>query len=496
MRRLLLIGLVASVFAVWDAPAALGCSCAIQDPSIMLEESDAAFIGTLTEAPERPAGPAEMSAVWVFGADEWVKGDLGPTVGVQSGFGGGDCGFEIGVGEQIGVFLHNDGGHPSGGLCSTVTPEGMRAADRPLVFDGSGPPVFLVSGQSGRTRLATYDSAGRMIAAVGDERTSWTVSVCPGNETVVEVVEGSAIVRRVSDLSEVRSTSPPPHVELADVWCLSETGDTLMGLLIDWDAERGWVADLDDPTTEIVSGPADAMGQAAVAGSTLAVPTHGPNDTLTLVDLETGDRSELVGGADVYRADFSPDGSRLLVARTVHHDGGWELGIAVHDTEDGRLVTELGPLPDSEPYGWLGNSEVLVGHYDDPDGAPSTVAIELETGTARPVVAPGFEHLKLEHGTVSVHEGVLWFTSLDGESRRLMGLPSAHHRLAAVLDTDITPQPVGTTTTTIEAPVTGPPEAAPEPGAGPGPIVIVTIVTAASAVVAAALVARGRRRRD
>ena len=501
MRRLVVIGILASVFAVWEAAPALGCSCAAEDPSAMFENSDAAFIGTLAEAPEFE--PNQTTAVWIFEVDQWVKGDLGATVGVHSGFGGGDCGFEVGVGEEIGVFLYNDQGRPSGGLCSTTTPDAMRAAGEPLVFDGSGPPAFLLWGQSGRTRLVTLDTSGGMLAASGDDRFSWTVSVCPEGGTVVEVVEGDVIVRRLADLSQKASFTPPGAAELSNLWCLEPDGKRLLGLFVDWEDERGWVADLGEPGREMVSGPAESLGQAVVSGSVLAYQPGGAMEPVTLVDLASGARIDLGGGGDVYRVMFSPSGDLLFVARTVHHGGGWDLHYTIHRADDGLVVNRLGPIPNAEPYGWLGEDELVIAAYDDPEGAASTQALDVEAGTGRPLTAPGFGHVAVEGGVVSIHEGGLWFTAEDGAGVQLASLPSEAHQLTTVLDTGVAPAPAESSTTTTAPTTTVPagaepsgntPAAAPTPAPGPatGAVAVTAAVGLTMALTAVILLRRRR----
>ena len=207
MRRLLAAVAIASLFVVVGlAGEAEACSCALADPASQLEESQAAFVGKLLERPDQATPPDGFSAIWVFEVEEWVKGDLGDLVGVHSGLGGGDCGFEMNAGDRAGVFLYNDNGRPSSGLCSVTTPEAMVAATRPLVFNGTGSPVFLVAADTGRTRLATLDAQGRLLDAVADDRFGWSVSVCPEEQLIVDVVEGEVTVRGL-DLEPVRTVA-------------------------------------------------------------------------------------------------------------------------------------------------------------------------------------------------------------------------------------------------------------------------------------------------
>ena len=466
MRRLLVLALSATfVFAFESAPAQ-GCSCALQDPAAMLETSDAAFVGTLSEAPETTGVAIDVPVVWVFDVEEWVKGDLGDTVGVHSGLGGGDCGFELQVGDQIGVFLYNEDGRPTSGLCSTTTPDGMRLAGQPLVFDGSGPPVFVLAGASGRTRLVTLDAEGRLLAAAGDQGFSFTASVCPGGDAVVEVVDGEAVVHRTSDL-EVVAVLPggAGEVELSQAWCVDPAGDTVIGVLVDWARNTARVADLADPSAELASGPAEGLGQAVVSGATMAFQDRAGRGPITILDLASGDQIEVPGYADVSRLAFSPDGTRLLVARTVQRAQGWDLGITVLDTADGSVLTEIGPLAEAEAYGWVGDGAVAVGAYDAQGNGPFLSRVELASGDTSALSAPGYEFTAVDGGIVSVDQGTIWFTPDGGEPTRLTGLPSEAHRIAAVLDTPAAPDV--TAATTPPPSTTAPPVPATVPTAAP-----------------------------
>ena len=153
LARLFLVVLLAGGVVVSAGEAALACSCAVGDPASRLAESDAAFVGRLISSAEPvPDSEGNISTAdpvaWVFEVEEAVKGDLETPLTVMSPWSGASCGFEVRIGERIGVLLREDGGWRSG-LCSQLDADVLLRAAAPLptpscrgmrVFPGESAP--------------------------------------------------------------------------------------------------------------------------------------------------------------------------------------------------------------------------------------------------------------------------------------------------------------------------------------------------------------------
>ena len=147
--RLFLVVLLAGGVVVSAGEAALACSCAVGDPVSRLAESDAAFVGRLISSAEPvPDSKGNISTVdpvaWMFEVEEAVKGDLETPLTVMSPWSGASCGFEVRIGEWIGVLLREDGGWRSG-LCSQLDADVLLRAAAPLPTPTSDGPAAVAS---------------------------------------------------------------------------------------------------------------------------------------------------------------------------------------------------------------------------------------------------------------------------------------------------------------------------------------------------------------
>lgn len=490
---------VAMVFAsllVMAGPGgrAQACSCAMPDPASMLEDSAGAFVGTLVERPTEPTSPDGFTGIWVFEVEEWVKGDLGPMVGVHSALDGGACGFEMAEGERAGIFLYNDNGRPSSGLCSVTSPEALLAATRPLIFDGAGPPVFLIAADTGRTRLATLDAAGRLLSAVGDDRFGWSVSVCPGRARLVDVTEGEVTLRAVDDLTAVEVIPPPATGRAEQAWCLDEQGSQILAQVWSVDGTASRFELLGDG--RVVYDGEPAMFDAA--GGRLVVSTG--TGAIEVIDILNGASLGLAPGPEPGRLDLSEDGTRLLVSRAEFPpQGGYVTVARIHDTDTGEVEFDTGPLPDVEVYGWLDEHRLIAAHYPAEADLPTTLVIDIATGEIARTVAPEWPTAAVGDGIVSVGEGRLYVTEPGSDPIELAMLPTPGHRLVAVIDdqaqieapTTTEPPSTGTTTppTTAVAP-----EAAPRAEPQFPTAVVLAALTGVTAILAAGWSAIRRRR--
>lgn len=117
-RSVLLLAAVVALLSLAPRPA-LGCSCMEPiDPGALLDQSAAAFVGTMVDKKQSD----EFNAVYLFEVSQWVKSDLGPTVDVTSGMDSAGCGWETPTGEEMGILLYSDGTTLNSGLCSMLDP--------------------------------------------------------------------------------------------------------------------------------------------------------------------------------------------------------------------------------------------------------------------------------------------------------------------------------------------------------------------------------------
>lgn len=139
-RKMVVAGALALTFLPFLPSTARACSCAAPtDLAAFVGEADAAFVGTLVDRRDTP----DFQAIYVFEVEEWVKGDVGEVIEVQSGQGGGDCGFEFWDPDQrIGALLYHDGGELHGGMCSQVEPAELIDVSFEDGFVHSTPPLI------------------------------------------------------------------------------------------------------------------------------------------------------------------------------------------------------------------------------------------------------------------------------------------------------------------------------------------------------------------
>ena len=128
--------------------AAVACSCAGPPPALgaAVARADGAFVGTLTEIGDpEGSGPVISSGRTVlnrFAVEAVAKGDIGPTVVVESAASGASCGLELAVGQRAGIIASRRDGRWSSSLCSKVDADAL-ASLAVLPRTGSGGPTAL-----------------------------------------------------------------------------------------------------------------------------------------------------------------------------------------------------------------------------------------------------------------------------------------------------------------------------------------------------------------
>jgi hypothetical protein len=122
-RRLILVAAALALVALVASPgraAACLCGSTSADPPI---QGDVAFIGVVAakDTPLPFGTPGHYGIAYTFAVEEVLKGDPAPFTVVYSGYGGGDCGIPMAVGERWRIEAYRWEGNLSVGICSGTT---------------------------------------------------------------------------------------------------------------------------------------------------------------------------------------------------------------------------------------------------------------------------------------------------------------------------------------------------------------------------------------
>lgn len=469
MKRLLVVGLIASVLVVTRAGEASACSCVALQPATALEEFDGAFVGTIVDRPLLQM-PFTEDAPFTFEVETWVKGDLGTELVVYAPNQGSACGFEAPVGERVGVLINVEDGKARGNLCTTVDADLLLAGDQPLDVDGTGPPVFLVAGYDGPGRLMLLDASGGLLAAIGGSGESLNgLALCPGAEFLVEMMTDQLIVRSVADLAEIRRVDLdglPYEVGVPKIWCRDETGDTLWVSADEWTEDGGTVfrlLDASDLSRSIIEG---AYGWLDVGGG-FAVAGEGPTaKQIWRIDLSSGDRS-LLHEIPMEPGDSEPSGwgwidpagERVMITQWRYRDdSGGNTTFFLYELAAGGLVWQSEILATADGLGWVDDTTFVAHSYPDMNSdVVDNLLINTDNfGITHLPQLPGWSTLRVGDHLTGVANARLEVMPFDGGDPALLRLlPSESHHLAAVLDQQAVVTPTTRPETTI-TPGTGP----------------------------------------
>ncbi|HEX5671226.1 MAG TPA: hypothetical protein VFY46_00735 [Acidimicrobiia bacterium] len=469
LKRLVAIGLVACVLVVTRAGEASACSCASLQPADALADFDAAFVGTLVASPSPMGG--DQRSPYTFAVEKWVKGDLGTEVVVFAPGQGGACGFEAPVGERVGVFVTIEGETPTGSLCTMVDPDLLLAGDLPFELDGTGPPLFLVAGYSGRARLMLLDAEGGLLTMIGDEGENLHgLTTCPGSALFVEMVNDQLVVRSTADLSEIRRVDLqglPFEVGVPRIWCRDPAAASLWVATDEWTEENGTVyrvvdADiLDVPILEGEFGWVDLGADYAVAGigptaeTILRIDLASKEETLLhKIPVDPGD-SEPSG-----RGWVNPAGDRVVITQWRYRDGlGGSTTIYLYDLTTGQPLWQSPGLPTADGIGWVDDTKFLAYSYPDMNGDEvDNLMIDTETLEITYLAdLPGYRTLRTGNQLVGVAGATLNVMSIaTGEVSPVRVMPSETHSLVAVLDQTATVATTAPAVVTTTAPAASP----------------------------------------
>ncbi|MDP9405177.1 MAG: hypothetical protein M3O86_01025, partial [Actinomycetota bacterium] len=388
LRRWLLVLTVAASLLPLGAGRAYACSCAYSGPREMLAAHDAAFIGSVADIRDAGAG----RQVWTFAVERWVKGDLGPSVEVDTASSGASCGFELKHGEEAAIFLSVEAdGTASGGLCSTLDADAVREYLRPQRAEPDAKATIVVAGGSGRVHLWLFDDRGALAGSVRTPRDDYLedFDVCPGGRRAVELWERRVVVRDLATLRRARTVRVPGAVDAA--FCRDRNGrDVVVALRDDASGNFRALARLDDLDRPLVRGDwvaVDVVGDDALA-------TVGRDHTeLQRLSLGTGARTVLHRADDDSGAVLtvppsiegfavSPDGRRVAFEVTRYaEDAPRSSEVFVYRVRDGRLLGRADFAVEGGEVRWLDAERLVLTSYEhgplvlDSDGL--TVQAEL-----------------------------------------------------------------------------------------------------------------------
>ena len=409
---------MASMLVVTGGDEASACSCYALQPAEAVAEFDAAFVGRMVDRPTSGM-PFTEEAEYRFEVDEWVKGGLGSDLVVFAPNQGSACGFEVPLGERVGVLLTVVNGKAKGNLCTTVDADLLLAGEQPLALDGSGPPVFLIAGYGGAARLMVLDAGGGLLATVGDEEGSLNgLALCPGGVLLVELVNDQLVVRSTSDLSEIRRVGTddlPYRVAVPQIWCRDSGGQTIWVAADEWTEETGTIYrllradDLEQPILEGNFGWLDLGNDYAVAG-------EGPTgETIWRIHLETGERTVLheipveMGDAPPSGLGWvDPAGERVLIAQWRYRDdSGGHTMLFLYGLDDGDLLWRSKTLPTADGVGWIDDTRFLAESWPDMNSEiPESLLIDTAAFEISVVDrSPGWQSYRVGDWLASVTRG-------------------------------------------------------------------------------------------
>ena len=337
----------------------------------MLNQSDAAFIGTVAD---RSGGLFGRDATWTFEVQQWVKGDLGPTVKIKSAASGASCGFELEGGEEAAIFVTVEGDTLRGGLCSTLDADALRAHLRPQPVVNTSPTILVAASGAGR-HLWLFDDRGRLAGASADARGEYLedISVCPRGRTLVELWEGgTVIVRDLRSLKSVRKFRAPRN--LGRLWCRDAEGTQLLGARRN-NATGDWasIVDLRRPHNPLVSGD---WIDVEVVGNVLVGAVGREETQLRRISLADGTEKllhqavtpagEVNLEAGIEGFSISPDAQRVAFEVTNYPASGEPSSdIFVREISTGRLLARRHVASEGSEVSWVDDSWLLFTSYED-----------------------------------------------------------------------------------------------------------------------------------
>jgi hypothetical protein len=337
------------------------CSCvAPQSPREDLANADAAFYGTVAEREVldegSPGFTGDEYVRYTFAVQVDYKDNLPDELVLGSSVQGSACGFDLAVGESVGMLLDRDQGQWVGGACSIRPKAYLDAGVAALPDPAAVPPaVFLAAGPFGAPRVAGLDLEGRLVGFGRGAGSVTAISACPGGAAAIENVQNlegprdglairdaGTLAQRATIFLGLRRSGA--HYEfIARVQCLNAAGTLAAVFLADSGTRDARLVLLRGGRRETIwKGTASA---AAFRGRRAWI--DGP-DGVRAVDVRTGEERLLpLSGRPLA---VSPDGRTLAVAA----DGV----LRFVDLATERVLGSRGGIPSE--LAWIDAGRVVV----------------------------------------------------------------------------------------------------------------------------------------
>jgi hypothetical protein len=474
--RLLVAGSVIAIAVtpVFAAPVR-ACSCAVpSDIQSWVDESEAAFVGTLIE---KVGDDFAGEALYVFAVEEWVKGDLGEVIEVHSAANGAACGFEFWDPDQrIGAVIHEEGGELHGGLCSQIDPDVLLAAMRGPAPSATGLGHLLVGNGWSSTRLTVLDDTGAHVADIsppGLEQDAGTqqLEVCPGGDLMLQLTPMEITVWELESLDVIAA-----H----DLSGLDQTGWVEDISCRTADASSIYVLVSNDLHSRLLEvGPemktlTDLDGIAGEIGNEFVITQTDHEGDATWVDITTGEEIVLTETPtndlrSISVATHPTERLIALVETDFNEDRPVEATLSIVDETGTRVEEFIIPWETYSPT-WLDESRVAVKAHDFDDWEQSFgFVFDLSTGEGFEVEGWDAEHTVADGDRLyGVNGGTILTTDLSTVTvETLVTLASQSAGPIVLLDHA---QRIAPTTTVVAEPegavppTTIPPLVAPESG--------------------------------
>lgn len=475
--RMLVAGSVIAIAVtpVFAAPAR-ACSCATpSDIQTWVDESEAAFVGTLLE---KVGDDLVGDAVYVFEVEEWVKGDLGEVIEVTSPANGAACGFEFwDPAHRIGAVIYEENGELHGGLCSQIDPDVLLAAMRGPTPSATGLGHLLVGNGWSSTRLTVLDDVGAHVTDLsppGVEKDAGTqqLEVCPGGGVMLQLTPieitvwdlESLDIISAHDLSGLDQTS-----WVNDVSCRTADASSIY-LLVSDDFHSSLVEVVPELSTVI-----DLDGVSGKIGTDFVITQADHEGDATWIDIPSGDQTVLTEtpANDLRSISVATHPTEQLVAlvETDFNEGGpVEATLSIIDETGTRLEEFIIPWETYSPI-WLDESRVAVSANDFDDWEQSfEFVFDLSTGEGFEVEGWDAEHTVADGNRLyGVKGGTIVTTDLSTRTVETLVTLASQAAGPIVLLDDVQPVAAPTTTVTLVpeetvSPSTIPPLVAPEMG--------------------------------
>lgn len=366
-RLALGVVLVGAMLSV-SGGTARACSCAPSTPQQFFVDSDAGFIGTLTDVDRR-----DNDAVYTFDVELWLNGDVdSASVDVVSAGDGAACGFEIPDGGRAAVFLYRDGDDLTGGLCSTLDADVVLAATDPDPLPG-GAAVVAVTGTFEQGSLALLDAQGRLLGYGGGPPGFGPPLIVPcadGRHVVavgfpsVEVID----LRTLEVVAQVDTGDLQQSAVIEDIACQRGSPDSIRLLVQGAAGPDRDVRTLAAPT--VPGTPVEAMPGARVvltAGGLFGAEPLDPGEQLVRFSsdgireiLATLDRPADSNLAMYQPLEPSPSGTRIAVSAVAYLSSGVQARLAIRDASAGDEVAAVDVDRDVYVNGWLDENTLIT----------------------------------------------------------------------------------------------------------------------------------------